>query len=214
MSRRGLPAHVDSENVCLVLTEPQAINARKHQMQTFCLRASTPWSMPLSRVFYKWDDECDVWVQHVGWVPRDVHGDMYLVVFDDKENMVLWSEETGKLKALSAGERKHCLKKVQKALEDVKVTTQSSVIEAVSPKKVFQFVEYDQAMAILDPLGEQQFWSQLKAQEPICLILQPGRDQPGLQLACEAAEWQHVQNGVFAVVCDGDDEEYVRKEMR
>ena len=69
-------------------------------------------------------------------------------------------------------------------------------------------------MAILDPLGEQQFWSQLKAQEPICLILQPGRDQPNLQLACEAAEWQHVQNGVFAVVCDGDDEEYVRKEMR
>ena len=214
VSRRGLPAHVDSENVCLVLTEPQAINARKHQMQTFCLRASTPWSMPLSRVFYKWDDECDVWVQHVGWVPRDVHGDMYLVVFDDKENMVLWSEETGKLKALSAGERKHCLKKVQKALEDVKVTNQSSVIEAVSPKRVFQFVEYDQAMAILDPLGEQQFWSQLKAQEPICLILQPGRDQPNLQLACEAAEWQHVQNGVFAVVCDGDDEEYVRKEMR
>ncbi|CAE7437016.1 RE1 [Symbiodinium sp. CCMP2592] len=193
------------------LTESQLLNARKHQMQAFCLQASTPWSMPMSRCFYVWDELNDVWCERVGWLPRVTEGHVFMAVFEDENSMVLWSEEAGKLKALSAGERKHTMNAVMDVRTNLDDNCQQMCFEAVSPDRIHQFVEYDQAMAILDPLGAEQFWLELKAKGPSYLVLQPARDEPSLRLACEAAEWQQVRNLVFAVICEADDEGYVRK---
>ncbi|CAE7670010.1 GIP [Symbiodinium sp. CCMP2456] len=134
-----------------------------------------------------------------------------LAVFVDDESMSVWSEESGKIKALSAGERKRTSQNINLLIKGMYTQQHSPVVEAVSPYGIHKFVECEQAMATLEPPGKQQFWVQLKDKGPRCLKLQPDRDEPSLQLSIDAAEWQSAQGGVFAVLCDEDDGSYCRQ---
>ena len=179
-------------------------------MQAFCLQSPTPWSMALSCVFYLWNvcDEC--WVEQNGWLPRVYQGQVFFVLFQDEHNMAFWSEESGKPKALSSGQKKKAMKALDDALKTVPKPC-GKVLEAVSPARIQCFVEYGDSMATLDPGCSKQFWRGVKDKDPQVLILRPDRDDLSMELAADVAEWQSLRGNAFAVVCpDTDDFNYYK----
>ncbi|CAE7573255.1 RE1 [Symbiodinium sp. CCMP2592] len=179
----------------------QMVQARRKQMQAFCLRAPAPWMMTLSRDYYIWDESNYSWVHQFGWLPRELRDRKFLAVFDDLQSMTMWSDQYGKLKALTAGEKKKSMKALDNATKASSSTVKYEVLEAVSPATISCFVEYDNAMANLDPCCSNQFWTELRNRSPNLLILRPNRDEGSHELAVEAAEWQHAQGKTFAVMC-------------
>ncbi|CAE7544937.1 Top3a, partial [Symbiodinium necroappetens] len=128
---------------------------------------------------------------------------LFLVKFEDENSMILWSEEDGKHKALSAGEKKKTMKALDDALKSAPVPCRS-VLEAVSPARIQCFVEYGNLMATLDPSCSNQFWQGIKERNPEMLILRPDRDDLSVKIAADAADWQHARGKVFALVCQDD----------
>ena len=213
LSSEGLPEDAGPGMCCMMQHDAQLVHARKLQMQAFCPQASIPWNMPMRRDYFVYDENDQKWSRCEGWLPKKANGRVYLTVFDDADSMKLWSEDAGKTKALSAGERKKAILDIDHQNQVLCPAEHSYVIEAVSPNRIHSFVEYDQAMAILDPLGQEQFWSKLKARKPDFLILQPDRQEGSLRLALDAAEWQATQGGAYVVLCDEQDESYVCQEL-
>ena len=205
VTTQGLPQGIGPENSCLVSTGPQLRNARRKQMQAFCLQPPTPWSMSMASMYYVWDVVQQCWLERNGWLPRVYEGHVFLVCFQDENNMVFWSEEDGKSKALSAGERKKTMKALDDALKSASAL-HGPVLEAVSPAKIQCFVEYGNSMATLDPGCSRQFWKGIKEKDPEVLILRPDRDDQSVNIAADAAEWQSVRGKVFAVVCQHDND--------
>ena len=70
VTTQGLPQGIGPENSCLVSTGPQLRNARRKQMQAFCLQSPTPWSMSMASMYYVWDDVQQCWLEQNGWLPR------------------------------------------------------------------------------------------------------------------------------------------------
>ena len=206
----GLPEDVGPESLCLVQTQAQLVTARRAQMRTFCPRASAPWEMSMSRVFYQWNAADERWQERVGWLPKEICDEIFMVMFNDEASMVMWSEEEGKLKALSASQKKLADRQAQRLLQDMESEKHCEVQEAVSPSLSSPcFVSDGGMMAILDPSCHEQFWCQLGSAKPSHLVLRPSRDRESLCLACEAAEWQHLNGKAFLIVHSDQDREYV-----
>ncbi|OLQ01608.1 putative transposon protein [Symbiodinium microadriaticum] len=166
--------------------------------------------MSMSRMFYRWSDEDDRWHEHTGWLPKELDGAILAVKFDDEASMVMWSEDDGKHKALTASQRKLANGQAQRLLQDMEPGPPHEVQEAVSPSLSSPcFVSDDGMMAILDPSCQEQFWHSMRSFEPSHLILRPSREGESLRMACEAAEWQHLNGRAFLLMHSVQDREYV-----
>ena len=80
---------------------------------------------------------------------------------EDDENMMFWSEDSGKVKAVPRGTRKRTLKILDSELQELNTDARRKVVEVVSPSGIQCFLK-SEAMANLDPLCSIQFWSVLK----------------------------------------------------
>ncbi|CAE7781262.1 ankrd29 [Symbiodinium sp. CCMP2456] len=168
--------------------------------------------MPMSRVFYQWSAADERWQECVGWLPKELHDEIFAVTFDDEASMVMWSEEEGKLKALSTSQKKLADKQAQRLLQNMEPEKHDEVQEAVSPSLSSPcFVSDGGMMATLDPSCHEQFWCQLGSARPNHLVLRPSRERQSLCLACEAAEWQHLNGKAFLLVHSEQDREYVEE---
>lgn len=79
-------------------------------------------------------------------------------MFEDEQNIVLWSEEAGRHKALSPGERKKAMRALYDARKKTAPEPSEQVLEAVSPEGIQCFVEYGNLMAILVSNCSNQLW--------------------------------------------------------
>ena len=126
--------------------------------------------------------------------------------------MVMWSEEEGKLKALSTSQKKLADKQAQRLLQNMEPEKHYEVQEAVSPSLSSPcFVSDGGMMATLDPSCHEQFCCQLGSARPNHLVLRPSRERESLCLACEAAEWQHLNGKAFLLVHSEQAREYVEE---
>ena len=199
-----LPPEVSSSNCSLLVSSSQFANARIMQMRAFCSQTATPWNMSMSRFYYEWQRDADEWNRVEGWIPRSDPGSVCLAVFEDDENMMFWSEDSGKVKAVPRGTRKRTLKILDSELQELNTDARRKVVEVVSPSGIQCFLK-NEAMANLDPLCSIQFWSVLKDLDAECLFLSPGTNENMMVQACEVAEWQDVRGKVFVMMLDFED---------
>ena len=191
-----LPVGIGPQQACLIQTAAQLKTARSLQMRAFGSQHSyAPWSMPISKSYYVWDDDGAKWDERNGWLPRSLQEDeKVLAVFEDEAALVAWSEEFGKTKALTAGERKRMQNAIGKFVQ----------VSESTETKDWRSVEW---LGVKE-LASASFWSRMAVRQPEYMVIEAecasGED---LEAALDLAAWQDATGKAFLMLhseCDAD----------